>query len=206
MTAASCSWELSGRREDFATWLCWHGCDVRTGLTTCRNVCFQASFSSLIKTTQACLASPPAEPQNCIHVPRGRKRAKPGDAQEQNVTRLQQWAEGMAAGWHQVGTAPASPAARFTTCFVWFGKVRHACEKRDVPSRLRCGRRCWQCLHAPIHGAWLPTCPCSNTHSIQSSAPCGGETQRLDFPAVEVLKDQDYTKRRRGITALAAPC
>lgn len=131
MTAASCSWELSSRREDFATWLCWHGCDVRTGLTTCRNVCFQASFSSLIKTTQARLASPPAEPQNCIHVPSGRKRAKLGDAHKQNVTRLQQWAEGTAAGWHQAGMAPASPAASFTTRAL-FGLERCAMPARSA--------------------------------------------------------------------------
>lgn len=44
VTPALCSWELIGQREDFAPWLCWHGCDARTRLGTRRNVCFKASF------------------------------------------------------------------------------------------------------------------------------------------------------------------
>lgn len=112
MTPAFCSWEPHSRREDFATWLCWHGCDVRTGLRTRRNVCFKASFLSLIKTTKARLAFSPAEPENYILVPSGRKPSKTwqwtGAKRPRAAAVAPVAPKGTAAGWHQAGTCPAA--------------------------------------------------------------------------------------------------
>lgn len=111
VTPALCSWDIRGRREDFAAWLCWHSGDVRPRLGTRRNVCFQASFSTLIKTTQARLASP-AEPKNCNLVPRGEKASKAWHwtgvkRRPEELVALAE-PEGTAAGWHQPGTGPAA--------------------------------------------------------------------------------------------------
>jgi len=101
--------------------------------------------------------------------------------------------EGMAAGWHQAGMAPASPTASFTT-WALFGLERCAMPVRSTmfPHMATMQE---VMLAEPAHSH--PFCLtasllCSNTRSIQSSAP-----QRLDFPAVEVLKDWDYTKRKK---------
>lgn len=158
-TPALCSWELIGRREDFAAWLCWHGCDVRTGLRTRRNVCFKASFLTLIKTTKARLASFPAEPKNCNLVPKGEKPSKTW--QRTGVKCCpEEWValaepEGTAAGWHRAGTGPAalprpsralqgcpraaplSPQRRATGRLI-FGLERRATPARSAMFPLRC--------------------------------------------------------------------
>lgn len=112
VTQALCRWELIGRREDCAAWLCWHAGDVRTGLGARRNVCFKASFLTLIKTTKARLASSPAEPKSCNLAPRGKKPSKTwqwtGAKRHPEELAALAEPEGTTARWHRAGTGPAA--------------------------------------------------------------------------------------------------
>lgn len=203
MTPAFCSWEPNSRREDFATWLCWHGCDVRNGLRTRRNVCFKASFLSLIKTTKARLAFSPAEPENYVLVPSGRKPSKTwqwtGAKRPRAAAVAPAAPKGTAAGWHQAGTCPAAlprppPALLLCTAVrLLFGLEIRAMPARSTMfprnrnpggKRQRGAGGAAAAAGRRAHPPGLPPLPCANTHLIQASAPRRCETQRLDFLAV----------------------